>query len=444
MHPGAIQSHSEVDLHTPDAFPPGWRITTIEAAPSAPLPDLRTAVEEALAAPLDSLPLHKIARRSMHVCIAFTDATRACPDAVIISTILRELSAAGIPDENIVLLCATGMHRPSTFQEKIAKLGVDLALRYKVVDHEAQNPAVLVNLGTVGRPDLDLPADVPVLVNRLAAEADLLIATGVVEPHHYAGYSGGSKTVTIGCGGEVTISTTHSPVFLDDVRVRLGRVDSNPFQTTMREAARRAGLTFIVNVVLDSNGRATAVKAGNPISAHDELTALAQQLYQVPVPGQYDVVVAGIGGPKDANLYQATRAPTYIGLAATPLVREGGVIITPARCPEGAGQGSGEQRFYELLSKANDLSALLEDMRQRGIQAGEQRAYMLAQVLLKYTVIIVGSDHPNIVRECKMIHAATMSEASSIARGIVGDNASVLVIPHALQTLPVVRNELKA
>ena len=151
--------------------------------------------------------------------------------------------------------------------------------------------------------------------------------------------------------------------------------------------------------------------------------------------------MAGIGGPKDVNLYQATRAPTYVGLASKPVVREGGVIITPARCPEGAGQGPGEQRFYETLSKAGDLRALLDDLRQRGAQAGEQRAYMLAQVLLKHTVIIVGSERPDVVRACKMIPAATMDEAVTIARGIVGDHASALVIPHALQTLPVVSDQ---
>jgi nickel-dependent lactate racemase len=421
------------------AFPGGWHVTTIEANPSTPLPDLRMATATALLSPLDSLPLQKMARRTMRVCIVFTDATRTCPDAVLVPALLRELAAAGVPDERILFLCATGMHRPSTFEEKIAKLGVDVALRYQIVDHEAQNPTALTNLGTLGRPYLDLPIDVPLFVNRLAAEADLLIATGVVEPHQYAGYSGGSKTVAVGCGGEATIQATHGPAFLDDPRVRVGRVDPNPFQAAMRGGARRAGLGFIINVVLDGDKRAVAVKAGNPITVHDELIALAKQLYQVPVPGQYDVVVAGVGGsPKDANLYQVSRAPTYVGLAPTPVVREGGVIITPARCPEGAGQGLGEQRFFELMSKATDLRAMLEDMRKHGIQAGEQRAYMLAQVLLKHTVIIVGSECPDIVSACKMVPAATMDQAVAVARGMVGDAASALVIPNALQTLPVI------
>ena len=423
-----------------DAFPSDWHITTIEANASTALPDLRAAVEATLASPINSLPLRKMARHNTNVCIVFTDATRACPDAVLIPPLLRELAAAGVPSEQITLLCATGMHRPSTFPEKIAKVGMTVAQQYTVVDHQAQNPEALVNLGSLGWPAMDLPADVPTFVNRIAAEADLLIATGVVEPHQYAGYSGGGKTVAVGCGGEATITATHGPAFLDDNRVRLGRIASNPFQAAMRECARRAGLKFVVNVVLDGDGRVVAVQAGDPISVHDQLVAFAKQLYEVRVPGQYDVVVAGLGGPKDANLYQASRAPTYVGLASTPVVREGGVIITPARCSEGAGQGPGEQRFYELLSKTGDLRAMLDNLRRRGIQAGEQRAFMLAQVLLKHTVIIVGSEHPDLVRACKMTSAATMDEAVTIARGVVGDHASALVIPHALQTLPVVRD----
>jgi nickel-dependent lactate racemase len=422
----------------PDTFPPGWRVTNIKNNPSTLLTDLPGAAAKALLSPLGRPPLRQMASRSMRVCIVFTDTTRACPDHILVPSILRELTAAGVPDDHIMLLCATGMHRPSTFEEKIAKLGADVALRYEVIDHEAQNVPALANLGSLGRPHLDLPIDVPVFINRQAAEADLLIATGVVEPHQYAGYSGGGKTVTVGCGGETTISTLHGPAFLEDPRVRLGRVEANPFQKAVRNGAQRAGLRFVFNIVLDGDRGAVAVQAGDPVKVHDHLIEVARQLYEVPVPQQYDVVVAGIGSLKDVNLYQASRAATYIGLASKPVVREGGVIITPARCWEGTGQGTSEQRFYEALSEADDLRALVDHFRQHSTQAGEQRAFMVAQVLLKNTVIIVGSECPEAIRACKMIPAATMEEAAAIARGVAGDAASTLVVPHALQTLPVV------
>lgn len=425
-------------MNMSDGFPPGWRITTIRDNPSAPLPDLRGAAAKALLSPLNSLPLRQMASRSMRVCIVFTDATRTCPDQILVPSLLRELAAAGVRDDHITLLCATGVHRPSTFEEKIAKLGAEVALRYEVIDHQAKNPKELANLGSMGRPHLDLPIDVPVFANRLAAEADLLVATGVVEPHLCAGYSGGGKTVTVGCGGEATITALHSPAFLQDPHVQLGRVESNSFQAAVREGAQRAGLKFVSNVVLDGDHRPVAVQTGEPVSVHDRLVEIARRLCEVAVPQQYDVVVAGIGGPKDVNLYQASRASTYVGLASTPVVREGGVIITPARCWEGAGQGAAEQRFFETLSEANDLRALLNDLRERGAEAGEQHAYRVAQVLIKNTLIIVGSECPDAVRACKMIPAATMEEAAVIARGIVGDTASALIVPHALQTLPMV------
>jgi len=420
------------------AYPPDWHVTTIEANTSSPLPDVQAAVTAALSSPLYTLPLRQMARRTMSVCIVFTDATQACPDKVLVPALLRELALAGVPEERITLLCGTGMHQPSTFEEKIAKLGADVALRYQVIDHDAQNTASLANLGTVGRPHLNLPADVPVFVNRLAAEADLVVATGSVEPHPYAGYSGGGKPVVIGCGGEATISATHSPAFLDDPRMRLGRVAANPYQAVIREGAKRAGLDFVLNVVSDADRHVTAVQAGNPVAVHEQLVASAMRLYEVPVPHQYDVVVAGVTTPRDENLYQAARAPIYVGLSPTPVVREGGVVITPARCPDGPGRAPNEQRFFDRLSRASDLRTMLDDLRRSGIQAGEQRAYTLAQVLVKHTVIIVGAECPDVVRDCKMVPAATMDEAVSIAHRIVGDQASALVLPRALQTLPVV------
>jgi nickel-dependent lactate racemase len=174
------------------------------------------------------------------------------------------------------------------------------------------------------------------------------------------------------------------------------------------------------------------------VAVHEQLVTSAMRLFEVPVPQQYDVVVTGVTTPRDENLYQAARAPIYVGFSPTPVVRQGGVVITPARCPDGPGRAPNEQRFFERLSRASDLRAMLDDLRRNGIQAGEQRAYTLGQVLVNHTVIIVGAECPDVVRDCKMVPAVTMDEAVSIAHRIVGDQASALVLPRALQTLPVV------
>ncbi len=275
-----------------------------------------------------------------------------------------------------------------------------------------------------------------IAVNAVLTESDLVIATGVVEPHQFAGYSGGGKTVVIGCGSEETIGLTHGPQYLDHPGVRLGQIAHNPFQQFVRDAAQAIGLKFVVNVVLDGEGQAIAVQAGEPIAVHDALVATARSVYEVPIEQQYDAVIAQVDPPKDLSLYQASRAATYVGLSATPPIRDNGVIIVAARCPEGAGQGRGEQRFFTALSQASDLRQLLARYRRDGCQAGEQRAYMLAQVLLNYDVVVAGSQCPQVVEACHLIAASSLDEAIEHARGRLGPAAQVLYLPHPLQTIP--------
>ena len=167
-------------------------------------------------------PLREQAHPGSRVCIVFTDITRASPDHLLIPPMLAELKQAGVRDEDITLLCGIGMHRPSTHEEKITKLGAEVVARYRVIDNEPQNPAALVDLGVT-------PGGVPVLLHRAVVEADLLIATGIVEPHQYAGYSGGRKTVAVGAAGEALIAHTHGPAFVDHPGTRLGRIEGNPF-----------------------------------------------------------------------------------------------------------------------------------------------------------------------------------------------------------------------
>jgi nickel-dependent lactate racemase len=280
----------------------------------------------------------------------------------------------------------------------------------------------------------------PFSVHRAAYEADLLIATGIVEPHQLAGYSGGRKTVAVGAAGEAMIAYTHGPQMVEHPGVRLGRIEGNPFHEAITEAARRAGLRFIVNVVLDDEKRVVAVRAGEPTAAFLELVALARSIYEVPVPQQYDVVIGGVGFPKDANLYQATRAASYLFFAPTPVVKPGGFLIIPARCQEGAGDGTGEQRFFEKMRDASDMPSLLEKLRRTGYPPGAQRAFIMAKVLEQAKVIIVGAECPKLVREAKMIPAATMDEALGIAAEKLGPELDVLIVPHALLTLPVVQS----
>jgi len=412
-------------------LPPGMRGDVVESNPVEPLADVEGAIAEALARPIGALPLRQMARPGDSVCIVFTDVTRASPDHLLVPALLRDLAAAGVRDGDVTLLCGIGMHRPSTREEKIAKLGADVVARYRVVDNEPQNPGALVDLGVTR-------GGVPVSVHRAAVKADLLIATGLVEPHQYAGYSGGRKTVAIGAGGEPTIACTHGPEFLDHPGTRLGCIEGNPFHEAVTEVARRAGLRFILNVVLDGEQRVLQVAAGEPEEAYRRLVAFARSVYEVRIPCRYDVAIGGVGHPKDANLYQASRAASYLFFAPTPLVKPGGFLIVPARCQEGAGEGVGEQRFLAAMRDAPDVQAILCDARADGYPPGQQRAFVMAKVLEEAHVVVVGSGCPDVVAACRMTPAATMEEALELAAGELGRDLDVLIVPHALLTLPVV------
>jgi len=413
-------------------LPTGWRGTVVESRTIPPIEDVPAAVLEAVTHPTNSLPLCDLAGPGDRVCIVFTDITRSSPDHLLVPAVLAQLEKAGVRGEDITLLCGIGMHRPSTPEEKVAKLGQAVVDRYRVIDNEPQNPDALVDLGTT-------QSGIPLSVNRVAYEADLLIATGIVEPHQYAGYSGGRKTLAVGAAGEAMIAYTHGPHMVDHPGTRLGRIDGNPFHEAITEAARRAGLRFIVNVVQDDQKQVVCVRAGEPEVTFQELVDMAKTIYEVPVPQQYDVAVAGVGFPKDANLYQASRAASYLFFAPTPVVKPGGVFIVPAPCGEGAGDGVGEQRFLMAMQEAPNVQTILEDARRHGYPPGQQRAFVMAKVLEENEVVIVGAEDPDLMRSAKFLAEPTMADAFRAIGHKLGDDLDVLIVPHALLTLPIVQ-----
>ena len=413
------------------SLPLSMHVDEVNSKTVAPVSDAIKAIRESMNAPIGCKPLREQAKPGDRVCIVFTDITRASPDHLLVSALLDDLEEAGVKNEHITLLCGIGMHRPSTHEEKIIKLGEEVVKNYRVIDSEPQNPAALVDLGMT-------KGGVPVQVHRSVVEADLVLATGIVEPHQYAGYSGGRKTLAVGAAGEALIAHTHGPAFVDHPGTRLGRIEGNPFHEAITEAAQLGRLRFIINVVLDDEKNILRVSAGDPELAFIDLVNFARSVYEVPIPHQYDKAIGGVGYPKDSNLYQATRAPSYLFFAPVSVVRPGGYFIIPARCEEGAGAGVGEQRFFAAMRDAPDVQFILDDARRNGYPPGQQRAFIMAKVLEQNKVIIVGSECPDLVRAAKMIPARTMDEALDIATEDLGEQCSILVVPHALQTLPVV------
>jgi nickel-dependent lactate racemase len=423
---------------------PWFDLDIVESATAAPIDDLAAETARRLQSPLGGKRLRDLAadavRKSANAraVIAVTDLTRASPDGVLVPPLLDELNAGGIADARITVIVAVGLHRATTDAEKREKLG-SVVDRVQVVDSNGRDPSTWADVGTIP------PYDVPGFTQKLVKGADLVVATGIVEPHQYAGYSGGRKTVAIGCAGEPTITATHGMRFLEDPGVRLAKIEGNPFHETVREIARRAGLRFCLNVVTDDRERVVAVAAGDPDAVLADLAAKAAALYTRPITKQYDIVIAGVGHPKDVNLYQASRAATYLRFAPTPVVREGGSIVIPARLEEGAGDGPGEQRFLAALERAESPAAVVEAARQQ-FAGGEQRAVMVALTLQWCQIIIAASEAPEVVRLAKLRAAVDVEEGLDIAYEHIGrpTRASVLLVPRALHTLPVIQSGVVA
>ncbi|MFC7073063.1 lactate racemase domain-containing protein [Halovenus rubra] len=389
---------------------PACDITVATAAGGTPI-DVRKTADDAVANP-HGVELTERVNPDDSVAIVVTDVTRATPDDVLLDVLLGELDRAGIDRKNVTVVIGLGLHRPMTDEEIDAAFGdlADLAVNH--------NPEQTVEVGTVDSCAIELFEPV--------AEADVVCSTGMVEPHQYAGFSGGAKTAVIGAGGESQIRYTHGPGLLGQEGVRLGRIDDNPFREFLDRAGDSACVEFCLNVTKGSNG-IIDVSAGDPRAVVSELANTALEALAVDIDGKYDAVVAGVGAPKDANLYQSTRAATYIILGATNPLRQGGRVVVPARLHEGAGEGTGEQRFYEWLSDATDPDSLFERMKS-GYDPGAQRAFVVARALRDYDVWITDSEQPAVVEDCLMQTAPTVEDA-------IEPGSDVLVVPDSLGTL---------
>ncbi len=398
----------------------------VEAPPETSPPEepAAAAVRRALAAPAGSPPLEARAKGSPDAAVVVPDATRSCPTGEILPLLLDALEKAGIPPAKVTVIVALGLHRGLTDAERAALLGAAAARGVAFAEHDARGAIRDYGAGAGGA---------PLRMNERVAAAAFVASLGIVEPHQMAGFSGGWKTVGIGCAGEETIAWTHAPRFLDHPRCRPGIVDGNPFLDVAKDNARRAGLKFAVNLVIGRNGGGVAAAAGDPGVIHRLLTGRARDVFALPVKAPADVALAGVGAPKDANLYQATRAATNLVFGPLEAVKPGGTIILPAPCPEGTGQGAGEKRFADALRRG--AAALLAD-RSRTFLAGEQRAYLVAKVLQSRKIVVIGSSIPAADLQAMGFGAAgTVEEAlkDAMARGA----KRLLVVPRALRALPV-------
>lgn len=316
-------------------------------APSEPdvLDDPRGAVARSLLEPTDGAPLAALAHGKKSACIIVSDVTRPVPNPVFLPPILSALDAAGVPREQVLILIATGIHRPSSEKEIVHLVGPEVARAYRVTDHFSKRREDMVEVGKIG-------GRVPALVNRHYVAADLKILTGFIEPHMWAGYSGGRKSILPGISSIETLQYMHGPGMVAHPGCEYGQLDGNPFHEAGLEIMAMAGADFIVNVTLSTAKNVTGVFSGHPVQAHlAGCRFLARHcVRELDAPLDF-IVTTNAGAPLDCNLYQTVKGIT----GAAPAVKAGGDILIASRCDEGAGS----PEYRKILEMVDSPQAFL-------------------------------------------------------------------------------------
>lgn len=381
-------------------------------------------ISDAFARPAAKKALAGALAGKRRALIVVPDATRHAYVREILPRLLRPVRRAG---GEATIIVATGLHKQHDRRELEALVGKDVVRKYRVIGH-GLGRGDIASLGRTG-------SGVPITLDRNLFEHDVVLSIGVIEPHLYAGYSGGVKTVAIGLAGQPTIDETHGVRFLDHPLVGLGSIDRNPFQRALREIARKTRLAFSVNVVNDDRGRAARVFCGGTEDVFRRGVAYARKLYEVTARRQADIVICGVGRPKDINLYQASRAINYVVTVDRPVLRKGGVLIIAAELKDGAGTSPAEFLFYDMLKAMCSPSKFIARVKRHGCIAGEHRAYMVARPLLDYEIVFVSGRACTVLKGLPFKAFRTVSEAMRYAETVAGADASVYLIPRALSTI---------
>ena len=379
-------------------------------------------VRRAMERPIGAPRLSELARGCRRITVIISDHTRPVPSRVILPPMLEALRE-GAPDAEITLLVATGCHRGTREDELRAKLGDEIFGREHVVVHDCDDRDNLVCLGS-------LPSGQPLYIHRAAAEADLLAAEGFIEPHFFAGFSGGRKSVLPGVAARESVLGNHCSEFIADPRARTGVLEGNPIHRDMLWAARAAGLRFIVNVVLDAEKRAVAAFAGDVEQAHLAGCRFLSGLCRVSAPPADIVVTTNGGYPLDQNIYQAVKGMT----AAEALVRPGGVIVMLARCDDGHG---GEHFMRQIAEREPEEQMRAFLARSRAETEPDQwQTQIFLRVLLRARVILVSDAPEDMVRAMRMIPARDADEALALAESLVGGGRpSLTVVPDGVSVI---------
>ena len=380
-------------------------------------------VAQALQNPSASPGISELARGKKHVLLITSDHTRPVPSRITMPPYLAAIRQYN-PDVRITILIATGMHRPTTQEELIAKLGEDIVAHEEIVIHDAYRDEDMTFKGI-------LPSGGELWLNKLVDECDFICSEGFIEPHFFAGFSGGRKSILPGIASRKTVLWNHNARFIANKMARAGNLAGNPIHEDMFFAAKAAGLAFILNVVINSDKEIIAAFAGDLEEAHRTGCELVSKMAQVaPVPA--DLVITTNGGyPLDQNLYQTVKGMT----AAEACVNEGGVIIIASSCAD----GSGGDFFYHLLADAPSGAAAyqaLNDVAPADTEFDQWEAQILARILTRCRVIVVSTDADKaMIRAMHMECVDTLAEAIALADRWLGREVPITVIPDGIAVI---------
>lgn len=381
-------------------------------------------VEEALENPIGSKKLSELAQGKQKIVLVTSDHTRPVPSKITLPILLKEIRN-GNPDADITILIATGLHRATTIEEQRKMFGDVIVDNEKIEINDAFNPEQFVSQGI-------LPSGAEFYVNKLAVEADLLVAEGFIEPHFFAGFSGGRKSILPGICNEATVNENHSFKAISSPYAKTGVLENNPIHEDMITAAKTVDLQFILNVALDGEKKIIAAFAGDFQEAHETGVEFIREQSQCPsVTG--DIVVTSNGGyPLDQNLYQSPKGVS----TAEACAGEDGVIIMSCSCYDGMG-GTHFEKLIKLGS-VDEIEEYLSKIPPKETIPEQWCPQIYARILKKHKVILVTTflNHEEVVAS-NMIPANSLDEAMEIAYEIKGRNASVVVIPDGVSVLAV-------
>ncbi len=406
-----------------DVTLPDERVTVIEPSFLPALDDPHAALVAALRHPIGRPPLRDIVRRGQKVAISVCDITRAQPREAMLRAIFEEMP--GHNPDDVAILIATGTHRTNTRAELERMLGHDIVAAYPVVNHDSRDDASLAYLG-------ETRAGAPIYLNKKWLAADVRITTGFVEPHFFAGFSGGAKMVAPGLAGLKTVLVLHDAKRIASPNATWGVIDGNPVQDDVREIARTTGVTFSLDVTLNRDQEITAVFAGELFAEHGQACAFSRKSIMCPVDKPFDVVLTTNSGyPLDQNLYQAVKGMS----AAAKVVKPGGTIICAAECRDGLpNHGS----YGEVLASRPDAASLLQMITAPGYSRPDQwQVQIQAQILIKSKVLVKNgfmSDHEIRAAHFEPLHDVSAGVRSALAAA--GPSASLCVLPQGPQTIP--------